>query len=293
MKSIVRDIRLLSALGLAVLGTALLSPALRAAEGDYQKVIEYFRRKQNLPPDVTVEVAEVKDSPIQGAKTATLALSRGTQQQQIEILVSPDGRYVVFGEIEDVTKDPFAELAKKITTKDQPVRGPKDAKVTIVEFSDFQCPYCARAHSTVSNQVLKEYGDQVRLVYKNFPLGFHKWAEPAAIAGECVYDQNESAFWKVYDYYFEHQQELTPENVKEKTLEAVKDEKIDTAKFEQCLADEKTAAKVKADMQEGQEVGVSGTPAFIINGRMLSGAQPFERFKAIIDDELQRTGQKS
>ncbi len=275
---------------LAVIGAV---PAARAADDSSSKqVIDYYRRKANLPPDIKATLADVGDSKIPGAKKATLELTRGSQTQKVDLIMSPDGRYVVFGEVEDVTSDPFAEIAKKIKTEGEPSEGPADAKVTIVEYSDFQCPYCARAHSTV-DQVMKEYKGKVRLVYKNFPLGFHKFAEPAAIAAECTFEQDPAAFWKLYDYYFEHQQQLSPENIKEKTLEAVKGTKVDTAKFDDCFDNKKTLAKVQADQAEGQQVGVTGTPAFIINGRKLSGAQPIDRFKAIIDDELARAGGKS
>jgi len=265
--------------------------AAHAADTDTAKrIIDYYRRKANLPPQINAELTDVKDSVIPGAKSATLKLSRGTQSQNVDLLMSPDGRYVVFGEVEDVTSDPFAAIAKKITIQGSPVKGPKDAKVTIVEFSDFQCPYCARAHQTMSTQVLKEYGDKVRLVYKNFPLGFHKWAEPAAIAARCAYDQKPEAFWTLYDYFFNNQQQINPDNVKAKATEALKDTKVDMDKWNDCYDNKKPIDKIKADQAEGSEVGVTGTPAFIINGRKLSGAQPFDRFKAIIDDELARSG---
>jgi len=120
--------------------------AALADDAANQKIIDYYRRKQNVPPEVTITLTDVSDSKLPGTKTASLQLSRGGQTQDVKILMSPDGKYVVFGELEDVTSDPFKAIAAKITTQGKPVRGPKDAKVTIVEFSDFQCPYCARAH---------------------------------------------------------------------------------------------------------------------------------------------------
>lgn len=280
-----------------ILLAALLAPSFgtvapaRAADDELAKrVLDYYRRKQNIPPEINATLTNVQDSKISGAKSATIELSRGAQKQSVGVIMSEDGRYVVFGEVEDVTSDPFKAIAEKISIQGNPVKGPKDAKVTIVEYSDFQCPYCARAHQTISEQVLKEYGDKVRLVHKNFPLGFHKWAEPAGIAAECAFEQDEGAFWKLYDYFFNNQQQMTPENVKDKTLEALAGTKVDKAKFGDCYDNKKTLPKVQADTAEGQQVGVTGTPAFLINGRKLSGAQPFDRFKAIIDDELQRAG---
>jgi len=263
--------------------------AALADDAANQKIIDYYRRKQNVPPEVTITLTDVSDSKLPGTKTASLQLSRGGQTQDVKILMSPDGKYVVFGELEDVTSDPFKAIAAKITTQGKPVRGPKDAKVTIVEFSDFQCPYCARAHQTMSEQVMKEYDGKVKLVYKNYPLPFHPWAEPAAVAAACAFDQDPEAFWKLYDYFFTNQQQLNPQNVKEKATEQLKGTKVNMEKWNDCVDNKKTLDKVKADMAEGQTVGVSGTPAFLINGRKISGAQPFQNFKAVIDDELQRS----
>ncbi len=267
--------------------------AALADDAANQKIVDYYRRKSNLPPEVEVKVTDISDSKIPGAKSATLKLTRGGQTQEVFVLMSPDGKYVVFGEVEDVTADPFKAIAAKITTQGKPVRGPKDAKVTIVEFSDFQCPYCARAHQTLSDQVMKEYSGKVKLVYKNFPLGFHPWAEPAAIASACAFEQDPEAFWKLYDYFFANQQQLNPQNIKEKSQAELKGTKVNLDKWNDCYDNKKTLDKVKADMAEGQSVGVTGTPAFLINGRKISGAQPFQNFKAVIDDELARSGGKS
>ncbi len=285
---------------IAMLAAVTSTAAAALDDAAKKKVVDYYRRKANLPPEVVVDITDVVDSKLPGTKQAKLKLTSGNNVQEVELLMSPDGQYVIFsgvdrnrmavGSIEDVTSDPFSEVMKKLKLDGDPSKGPKDAAVTIVEFSDFQCPYCARAYNTVKTQVMTEYDGKVRLVYKNFPLNFHKWAEPAGIATECVYDQDEEAFWKLYSYYFDNQRELTPENLKEKTHEALKDTKVDVAKFDDCYDNKKTADRVRNDMAEGQSVGVTGTPAFLINGRFLSGAQPFPRFKAIIDDELQRAG---
>ncbi len=259
--------------------------ASATADDATSKVVEYYRRKANVPPSVPLEVKDVKDSPIKGAKSGVISAGGRT----VAFTISDDGRYVIFGDVEDLTVDPFAAVMKKIDLKNKPAKGPANAKVTIVEYSDYQCPFCARGYQTIETQVLKEYGDKVRFVYKHFPLGFHPWAEPAAIATECALDQKDNdAYWKLYAYYFENQKDITPQNLKDKTLEVAKGTKLDIAKFTDCFDNKKTQAAVKADMAEGQSVGVNGTPAFIINGRLISGAQPFEQFKSVIDDELAR-----
>jgi protein-disulfide isomerase len=233
-------------------------------------------------------VKDLKASKIKGAKSGVLKVGA----QEVPFTISDDGRYALFGALEDLTVDPFAGVMSKISLKGKPIKGPAKAKVTIVEYSDFQCPFCTRGYQTMESQVLKDYGDKVKFAYKNFPLPMHPWAEPAAIATECALQQKPEAFWKLYNFYFNNQRDITPQNLKDKSLEALKDDGIDAAKFTDCLDNKKTLDLVKQDQQEGQSVGVNGTPAFIINGRLISGAQPYENFKAIIDDELARADKK-
>lgn len=269
--------------GLAV--CAGLASRAQADDATAKKIVEYYRRKANVPPQAAVDVKSLSDSPIKGAKAGILSAAG----REVKFLLSEDGRYAVFGDLEDLTVDPFAGVMKKIDLKRKPAKGPESAKVTIVEYSDFQCPFCTRGYQTIENQVLKEYGDKVRFIYKNYPLPFHPWAEPAAIATECVLDQKQNdAYWKLYSYYFENQKDITPQNLKEKSLEVLKGSKVDAGKFSECLDGKKTQDIVKAEMAEGQSVGVTGTPGFIVNGRLISGAQPFENFKSVIDDELAR-----
>lgn len=264
-------------------GGWLLSTA-QAASTDTSKLVDYYRRKANVPPNAQVEVKDLQPSKFKGAQAGTLQVGG----RSVDFLISDDGKYAVFGTTEDLSVDPFKAVMEKISLKGQPIRGPKDAKVTIVEFSDFQCPFCSRGYATMENQVLKQYGDKVRFVYKNFPLSFHPWAQMGAIAAECAKQQSPDAFWTVYHGLFEHQKEITPQNVKEKVHEILKGSKIDMAKFDDCFDNKKTLPEVQAEMKEGQSVGVNGTPAFIINGRLVSGAQPFDNFKVVIDDELAR-----
>jgi len=279
-------------LGLAALagvaGAATYVPVANAADDPNAQVVEYYRRKANIPPNVQVQITDVKASPIKGAKTGQITAGG----RKVPVTMSDDGRYVVFGEVEDISVDPFKAVMEKIVIKDRPIKGSKDAKVTIVEYSDFQCPFCTRGYTTMEQQVLKEYGDKVKFLYKHYPLPMHPWAQPASVATECALQQKPAAYWKLYDFYFQNQKEITPQNIKEKTLEQLKGTGVDEAKFTECYDNNKTLDVVKAQMSEGQSVGVTGTPGFIINGRLVSGAQPFESFKAVIDDELARADKK-
>ncbi len=270
---------------LAVVFGFVASSAL-AQSLNSDQLIKYYRKKNNVPPAQNVAVSDVKDSPIKGAKEGVLEVGTAPQVKKVPFTASPDGKYVIFAEVNDITVDPSKAVMQKIKLDGAACRGPKDAKVTVVEWSDFQCPFCAKGYTTLEQQVLKEYGDKVKFCFKDFPLGFHPWAEPAAIAAECVREQKADAYWKVYDGFFQNQKDINPSNVKEKAWSFAEPEKIDKAKFDECFDGKKTQANVKSDMAEGQTVGVTGTPSFVINGRLLVGAQPFEQFKAVIDDEL-------
>ena len=160
-----------------------------------------------------------------------------------------------------------------------PARGPPSAPVTLVEFSDFQCPFCGKAHDTVE-QVMQTYAGKVKLVFRHFPLDFHKNAEKAAEASMCANEQGK--FWEYHDVLFKNQQTLEVPQLKDHA----KDVGLDTASFSACLDSGKYKKAIDEDMAAGQRVGVTGTPAFFVNGVMINGAQPFDEFKKVIDQEL-------
>jgi protein-disulfide isomerase len=159
-----------------------------------------------------------------------------------------------------------------------PVKGSEKAPVTIVEFSDFQCPFCKRGETTV-DQVMKEYKGKVKLYFRDMPLSFHPNAKPAAMAARCAGEQGK--FWEFHGKLFE-KQDLGDEKYKEYASAL----KLKMDQFNQCMSTQKYASAVEKDMNEGGTLGVNGTPAFFINGILLSGAVPFPQFKEIIDDEI-------
>jgi protein-disulfide isomerase len=166
-----------------------------------------------------------------------------------------------------------------VETAGRPARGGAKAPVTIIEFSDYQCPFCKRAEGVV-DQVMQTYGDKVRVVFRNYPLPFHQHARGAAEAASCANAQGK--FWEYHRKLFSSQNALAEDKLKAYAGELG----LDQAKFDTCLATKPFKAAIDKDVADGEKAGVSGTPAFFINGRMISGAQPFERFKEVIDEEL-------
>ncbi|HYB99044.1 MAG TPA: thioredoxin domain-containing protein [Candidatus Limnocylindrales bacterium] len=183
------------------------------------------------------------------------------------------------------TKHPTAiKLAPptvEVSDAGREAKGPANAKVTIIAFSDYECPFCKRADETV-HQVLKEYEGKIRYVHRDYPLPFHKNARKAAMAARCAGDQGK--FWEFNEALFKATDISEP-----KLGEIATTLTLDKAKFDECLASDKYKTMIDEDVEAAGEAGVSGTPAFFINGRMLSGAQPLERFKALIDAELQKS----
>ncbi len=169
----------------------------------------------------------------------------------------------------------------EVETGEHPSKGPEKAPVLIVEFSDYQCPFCGRARDTV-NQIIKEYGKKVHYVFRDFPLSFHKEAQKAHEAAHCAREQGK--YWEYNDRLFQSQRALKLDDLKKYAKEL----KLKLKEFDECLNSGKYAKLVQDSLRYGQSVGVSGTPAFFVNGRMVSGARPYSAFEEIIEDELSR-----
>jgi protein-disulfide isomerase len=176
---------------------------------------------------------------------------------------------------------PDPALAYKATVDDAHVKGSQQALVTIVEWSDFQCPFCSRVNPTME-QIAKEYGDKVRVAFKHNPLPMHNRALPGAVAAEAAGKQGSDKFWKMHDLLFANAKDLTDENFAKWAAEIG----LDVEKFKTDMKDPALEKKVKEQQAQGAKLGARGTPAFFVNGRFLSGAQPFEAFKKLIDEEL-------
>jgi len=213
------------------------------------------------------------------------------QGQKIPVYMTKDGLYFVQGAVEidtpfneSTVQKPTTPEAIEVSIDDDAVKGNPDAPVTIVEFSDYECPFCGRHFKQTYPQIVSEYVDtgKVKIVFRDFPLGFHAKAQKAAEAAECAGKQGK--YWEMHDKLYENQDALDIENLKQYAKEL----KLDTNKFNACLDSGEMEDEVQADMDEGSNYGVTGTPAFFINGRLLSGAQPFSAFKQIIDEELNK-----
>jgi len=180
-------------------------------------------------------------------------------------------------------RGPDPDKRYTVDLKGAPAMGPEDATVTVVEFSDFQCPFCARVLPTL-DQIRSEYGDQVRVVFKHLPLSFHQKAPAAHAASEAAHKQGK--FWEMHDKIFKNQRKMSEENYVVWAGEIG----LDVEEFKKDMASAAIKAKVDKDVKEAGRLGVTGTPGFFINGRHMSGAKPFSEFKVVIDEEIKKEG---
>ncbi len=259
----------------------------------------------------TVDVADFEDIGTPGVEMGRFIV--GGQQQQPFLITDGDKKmYLLAGGPFDVSKTE-EELADQIASRkavkkaeaklindelvpavaDLPFRGTADAPVTIVEFSDFQCPYCARATDTM-HKLVEKHADKIRLVYVQFPLeSIHPWARPASIASICASNQSNDAFWTLHDKYFEDQREINEDNIIEKSQGYLADAGIDMDQWMTCSTDDASegyqAASdlVDTSLQLGAKHGVGSTPVFFVNGHLVNGAQPLETFEEAVNEALE------
>lgn len=240
-------------------------------------LVAFVKSQSQVQGDVSVSSIDKEDS--------LYKVVLDYQGQTIPVYVSLDGKYLISDVIPLDNNALSPSEPVFVEVGDSPIRGDKNAPVTIVEFSDYQCPFCGKFFSETLPIIEKEYINtgKVKLVYKDFPLNIHPEALKAAEAARCVREQkDDEGYWKMHDKLFENQKELSLENYKK----WAKMFGINAVKFDKCLNDGIYSKPVQKDFEYGQQLGVSGTPAFFINGRLLSGAQPFDAFKQVIEAEL-------
>jgi protein-disulfide isomerase len=249
------------------------SSVQKAAPSEIQKSVEaYLRNLYAFGADTQVTVGPPKESGIPGLLETKIDVKIGDNNESVKFYVSKDGKYLVRGELSDMTKDPLAETRAKLQTKDAPSSGDPNGAVSMVEFSDFECPVCRSLHDVLQG-LLVAY-PQVHLVFKDFPLEQHPWARIAAIAGRCAYNQDPKSFWKIYDLIYDNQEVISAENAYNKFNDYASQAGLNPDTFKACLSSPEAAAAVDASRANGLALEVSSTPTIFINGRRIVGADP-------------------
>jgi protein-disulfide isomerase len=265
-----------------------------------RKIERQVRSFYSIPAEVKVTVGEpTPATEIPDYDSVKVAIDGGEGKiQDYTFLVSKDRNKMVRLIKFDLSKDPYAELMSKLDLRGRPVRGTKGSKVTVVNFDDFQCPFCSRMHSTMFPEILKEYGDRVSFVYLDYPLtDIHPWAMHAAVNANCVAAQNGDAYWDFADFIHANQGEVNTEKSRDarfavldkETLLQGQKHNLDGTKLAACLKAQNEDA-VKASIKQGDAIGVSATPALFVNGRKIDGVVPLNEIRATLDQALRDAG---
>jgi len=251
-----------------------------------KRVEDYLRNVYAWGEGIDVKVGPLVPAPVGDLYQTTVVVSAQGGSDSAVVFVSKDGRYVLRGELDDMNIDPFAEVKNQLHIENAASKGPKDAKVTVVEFGDFECPVC-RQLEEVLRGVLPQY-PQIRFVFKDFPLeSVHPWAMTAAIAGHCALQQSPDIFWKLHDSIYDSQDLISPENAVDKLTDLATAAGANPADLKTCMADPKSTEAVRASLQDGANVGVNSTPTVFVDGRKFVGPNP-NLLQQFIEYDLQQ-----
>jgi protein-disulfide isomerase len=243
---------------------------------DKAKLEAYLRYAEGFVSNVRFAIDDPVATPFAGFYQVNvhLTIDNGGKLDRTYFLTA-DGKQLVGGPIWNLNQSPFAENLAHLPS-DGYSFGPPDAKVRLVIFSDFQCPYCREFAKTVRDNIPQKYANDVRVTFEDFPLdAIHPWARAAAEASRCVGIQNADAFWTYHDWIFAHATEIRPENLREKVLAWAKDQKLDDTKLASCIDTHATAAEVKKAEESAKALKVLQTPTTFVDGRMIPGALPW------------------
>lgn len=278
---------------LPLLGSLLLAVPGPSAEKksflDKPTMEAYVRHLFVMGAAVKVEVGNPKASAaLPGFMDVVVRASAGPQSQDFPFYVSKDGQKIMQGNVFDVNQNPFQADIEKLDTENDPSIGTPGAAVVLVEFSDFECPFCKDEAQMLRTNLLNGYPNQVRLYFKDLPLEqLHPWAKPAAMAGRCVFRQNPAAFWDYHDWIYANQAGTTAANFKNKVLDWAKGKQIDGLQLARCIDTKATEAEVNRSMAQAKALNVGSTPTLFVNGRRLVGRLEWPQLRNVIDYEIE------
>jgi protein-disulfide isomerase len=285
---------------LIVLPLICLNCASQSTPTDIAAKIErQIRATYKLPPEVPVAIGPLSPSPDwPGYEAFTVTIGEAERKEDFPFLLAKDQKSIVRVNRIELSADPYGDVMKKIDVRGRPIRGARQSKVVLVAYDDLQCPFCTMMHQILFPELLKEYGDRVTFVYKDFPLPNHAWASHAAVDANCLAAQNEEAYWNFVDSVHASQREINAKGTQELRLAELDriamqqgaDHKVEAASLEACVKTQNDAA-VKASVHEGESLGVDSTPTLFINGAEMSGGvAPLPRLRAALDRALKNAG---
>jgi protein-disulfide isomerase len=269
---------------------AQTKPPAEKSAFDKATIEAYLRNVELYVPVVTAKVDDAKPSKdLPGFFDVIVHWSANGFTKDELVYVSKDGHQVIRGDVYDVNKNPFQGNLDKLKTDNQPAFGPAGAPVTMVVFSDFQCPVCKEEATVLRQNVATTFKDKVRVYFKDYPLeAIHPWAKAAAIAGRCVFKQNPAAFWDYFDWAYENQGAIGLDNFNSKFQTFSTEKGLDGMQLGRCIENNAPEADVTRERDEGRALRVEATPTMFLNGRKLEGSVPWQTVEALINMELEQ-----
>jgi protein-disulfide isomerase len=289
---------LLICLGCSAQSAAPASQSTGPSTDINQKIEHRVRAYYSIPADVQITVGALRASDFPNYDALTVKMEGQGKKTEYEFLLSKDQKTLLRMTKMDLTTDPYAETMKKIDVAGRPFRGNKDAKVVVVNYDDFECPFCSKMHQVFFPEVLKEYSDRVKFVYKDYPLSeIHPWATHAAVDANCLAAQNNDAYWDFADYIHSNQKEVSAEKTRDAqfaeldrlTTDEGKKHSLDESKLQACIKAQNEDA-IKASVREAEGVGVNATPTWFVNGQEIDGALPLDQVRNTLDRALAQQG---
>jgi protein-disulfide isomerase len=252
-------------------------------DGSTADLIRCLHEAAKIPPQTDVKVGAFDKTAYPEFYKSVVTANDGKNSQSGEIFITKDRRIGILGAVLPFREDVVRSI---INTKNMPSQGPASAPVTVVEYADLQCPTCARLQEFLEKQLLPKYGDKVRVIFKEFPIPGHDWSPTAAVANECAYEINPSAFASYRTLIFADQTHINASNVRERLLSLGDQAGIDAVKLTSCIDSNAALPRVEAGRREGNDLAVNRTPTSFVNGKVIVGLQTESVWDKIVGDAL-------
>ena len=282
-----RCFALLGLLGVVLAGVPALIAQAPIHPISHEKIIRYVRDRFSIPDTVKITMTDLRESAYPDFLETTVTLDDGKDKRSQPLFISKNMRYLVEGSIFNLGGDPRQDIVRLISLHDQPTQGPAHAPVTLVEYSDLECPVCARLHEELETEIIPKYGDKLRVVFKEFPLvTIHDWALTGAIAAQCTYQIDPSKYVAFRSAVYKNQATVSGDHARDLLLHIAAEAGVDNLKLAACIDAKDSLSRVEANMREGDALGVGQTPTSFVNGRTIVGAPAAADFYKLIDEAM-------
>lgn len=268
----------------------ILGSLFMAGADPENEIVQHVRELFKIPTASSVTAGPFRDSEFPNLLATAVTVDYGKEKEVHDFYMTKDKRCLVVGAIFNLSVDPKRETLRTVTTANQPSQGPASAPVTIVEFSDLQCPMCARVHEFLQKELLPKYAGKVRVVYKEFPLTtIHDWSLTGSIANQCAYQINPATYAPYRSLIFKNQMSFNATTMRDLLLDYGEQVGLDRFRLGACIDSKASLPRVEENVREGNLMGVTRTPTFFVNGKMVIGMESPEAFYRVVDEALRQT----